>query len=126
MVKKIGEVTLPGATKKGQDITLFQRNSYSDVIVYLGETWKDFVAGKDAFFSVKDRYVDPDMLIDVQCTIETPADPSVKFSLSVDDMDLNPGDYRYQIQLRDAGGTTVNIPLDGRLGIRALIRPLNP
>ena len=126
MAKKIGEVTIPGATKKGADITLFQRNSYSDVTVYLGEVWKDFLTGNEVYFSVKDRYSDPDPLVDVVCTVETPDDPSVKFSLSVDDLDLNPGDYRYQIQVRDAGGSMVKVPVDGRLVIRALIRPLTP
>lgn len=120
MVVKAGTVVVPLLCKTGDVITLHQENTYVDIIFYLGTEWETILndGTYKIYFTSKERFTAANVLnfFDIECTVESAAEGTVKCSLDADNTDITPApSYRWQIQIKKADDSEVKVVLTGRL-----------
>lgn len=110
----------------GKPMTIFQHTSYetpAEIQIHLGADFAPWLDGTyDVWYSASVRSGQLVPSLDAICTIFDQAKGIVKLALTVDQTDLDPGTYRWQIQLRTPDGVKVHVSAEGRLEIKPTLR----
>ena len=121
IVVKAGTVVVPLPGKKGDEITLYQENTYNGIMFYLGTEWETILndVSYEIWFTGKERYTssNAENLFDIECTVTSAAEGTVQCDMDASDTDIvpAPNNYRWQIQIKKPDDSEVKTVLSGRL-----------
>jgi hypothetical protein len=110
----------------GKPLNIFQYTSYEtpgEILINVGADFAPWLDGTyDPWFTASSFSNQPVPDMDAICTIYNQAAGQLKLALTVAQTSIDPGTYKWQIQLRTPDGVKVHVTAEGRLEMKPTLR----
>jgi len=104
-----GSISNPYEAKTDEPLIIYTDSDYDEIVFTIGPQWATYLgdATITVWFTLADEKRPRKKILDAQGTVADEATGVVKVALTAAQMDIPPGKYLWQIQLRTLDGETV-------------------